>query len=99
MNLPQTTATVLIVLLGLIIVGLLIILIRTRRLAAAVPQPLLIVDEEVEAPQLQPLRISRYPLFHVPTHQGIWNVPHEPPHGPYNLPNGARIGRGPHYYK
>ncbi len=98
MNLPQTTATVLIVLLGLIIAGLLIILIRTRRLAAAVPQPLLIVDEEeVAEPQLQPLRISRYPLFHVPTHQGIWNVSHEPPHGPYNLPNGAL--RGPHYYK
>jgi hypothetical protein len=98
MNLSQTTATVLIVLLALIIVGLLIILIRTRRLAV-VPQPLLIVDEEeVDAlPQPQPLRISRYPLFHVPTHQGIWNVPHEPPHGPYNLPNGAL--RGPHYYK
>jgi hypothetical protein len=99
------TAIVLIVLLVLIILCLLVLLVRTRRrlrhggdliVAEEEEQPVVVVAE----PGIRQLgHISRYPLFNVPTHQGIWNIPPPPPNPvSFHQPNGARIGRGPHHY-
>jgi hypothetical protein len=103
----QMTAVVLIVLLLLIILCLLVLLVRTRRRRLRYGGDLVVAEEEEEQPVVvvaepgvrQLGHISRYPLFNVPTHQGIWNIPPSPPSPvSFHQPNGARIGRGPHHY-
>jgi hypothetical protein len=98
----QTAALIIAVLLAIIIILLIVLLLRTRRLAEQ------ILLEEQEADEETPIvvyaaapAISRYPLFDLRRQPpGMLNIP-PPPSQPllFNHPNGARLGRGPTYYK
>jgi hypothetical protein len=100
----QTAALIIAVLLAVIIILLIILLLRTRRLSESNQQIFL---EEQEADEETPIvvyaaapAISRYPLFDLRRQPpGMLNIP-PPPSRPllFNHPNGARLGRGPHYY-
>jgi len=96
----QTTALIIAVILAVIIILLIVLLLRTRR------QSQIFLEEE-EADEETPIvvysavpAISRYPLFDLRRQPpGMLNIPPSPSHPLlFNHPNGARLGRGPHYY-
>ena len=98
----QTAALIIAVILAVIIILLIVLLLRTRRLAEQIFLEEQTADEETPIVVYEAApAISRYPLFDLRRQPpGMLNIPPSPSHPLlFNHPNGARLGRGPHYYK